>query len=94
MTEFQFDMMKSALTELNLPEVTHLACLTILDDKRTKDIFTAKNTRNVIAGAIYITAIQTNNRVTQRQIADVVGVSKSTIYTYYVRMAKLLGLYG
>ncbi|MFW9959124.1 MAG: hypothetical protein ACFFCT_13720 [Candidatus Odinarchaeota archaeon] len=94
MTEFQFDMMKSALTELNLPEVTHLACLTILDYKRTKDIFTAKNTRNVIAGAIYIATIQTNNRVTQRQIADVVRVSKSKIHTYYVRMARLLGLYG
>ncbi len=92
MIESRFDIMNSALAGMNLPEVTHMACHTILDDVRTKDIFFNRNTRGVIAGAIYIAAIQTSSRVTQRQIAEMVGVSGSTIYKYYVKIAKLLGL--
>jgi hypothetical protein len=36
MTESQYDLAKLALTELNLPDVTHETCLTILGDSRTK----------------------------------------------------------
>jgi transcription initiation factor TFIIIB Brf1 subunit/transcription initiation factor TFIIB len=94
MTESQFDIIKSAIAELNLPEATHMTCLAILDDSRIRNIFTDRNVRGIIAGAIYIAAIQTNNRVTQHQIADAIGVSESTIYKYYAKIARLLGLYG
>jgi transcription initiation factor TFIIIB Brf1 subunit/transcription initiation factor TFIIB len=94
MTEYRPDIVESALTALQLPDATHLACPTILDDARTKDILTDRNARGVIAGVIYIAAIQTSNRVTQRQIAEVIEVSESTIYKYYMRIAKLLGLRG
>ena len=94
MTESQFDIANSALTGLNLPEVAHAACHTILDDCRTNDILTDRNARGVIAGVIYIAAIQTSNRLTQRQIAEVMRVSESTIYKYYMKIAKMLGLCG
>jgi transcription initiation factor TFIIIB Brf1 subunit/transcription initiation factor TFIIB len=94
MTESKFELIRSEITELNLPDVTHTACLAILNDNRTESILTDRNDKGIIAGAIYIAAIQTSNRVTQSQIADVLGISESTIYKYYVRIAKSLGLFG
>ena len=81
---------KQVLSELGLPEQTHTRCLTILDDKRTKDILTGRNADGIIAGAIYIAAILTENRLTQQSLADVMDVSEATIRKYYVQLVKLL----
>lgn len=94
MKESQLNLAESALSRLQLPNVTQKACLAILNDGRIKDIFNERNTGSVIAGAIYVAAIRTDSRVTQQQIADVMGLSESAIRTYYVKIAKLLGLYG
>lgn len=83
---------KQVLTELDLPELTHTRCLTILNDTRTKEILTERNINGIIAGAIYIAAIQTENRLSQHSIADVMDISESTIHKYYVTLVKVLDL--
>lgn len=83
---------KQVLTELALPEQTHTRCLAILDDNRTKGILTERNTEGIIAGAIYIAAIQTENRITQQSLADVMNISESTIRKYYLTLVKVLDI--
>jgi len=83
---------KQVLTELDLPDQTHTRCLALLDDHRAKDILTEKNADGVIAGAIYIAAILTENRLTQQSIADVMDISEPTIRKYYAMLTKLLEL--
>ncbi len=83
---------KQVLTELGLPEQTHTRCITILDDRRTRDILTERNANGIIAGAIYIAAILTENRLTQQSLADVMDVSEATIRKYYALLAKVLEL--
>ena len=94
MTEFRYEDTKQSarqvLTELGLPEQTRTRCFSILDDKKTKEILTERNADGVIAGAIYIAAILTENRLTQHRIADVMDISEVTIRKYYAMLAKML----
>ena len=77
---------KQVLSELNLPEQTQTRCLSILDDKRTKEILTERNTTGIIAGAIYIAAILTKSRLPQHSIATLMDISEATIRKYYVQL--------
>ena len=96
MTEFRYEKAeqsaKQVLTELDLPEYTQKRCIALLNDKRTQDILTEKNTDGIIAGAIYIAAILTDYRVTQQSLADVMDISEATIRKYYVMLVKRLDL--
>ncbi len=83
---------RQVLTELGLPEQTQTRCLAILDDVRTKDILTERNSDGIIAGAIYIAGILTENRLTQQSLADVMDISKATIRNYYAMLVKVLEL--
>ena len=83
---------RQVLTELGLPEQTQTKCLAILDDVRIKEILTERNSDGIIAGAIYIAAILTENRLTQQTLADVMTISESTIRKYYVTLVKVLNL--
>ncbi|MHA2351826.1 MAG: hypothetical protein ACXAC0_04390 [Candidatus Thorarchaeota archaeon] len=96
MTDFDIEVTKQSakqvLTELDFPDIAHTRCMTILDDKRTKDILTEQNAEGIIAGAIYIAGILTENRLTQQSLADVMDISEATIRKYYVRLVKVLEL--
>ena len=83
---------KQVLTELDLPEKTQTRCMSLLDDKRTKDILTERNADGIIAGAIYIAGILTENPLTQQSLADVMDISQATIRKYYVELVKMLEL--
>ncbi|MHA1965443.1 MAG: hypothetical protein ACXACG_15360 [Candidatus Thorarchaeota archaeon] len=83
---------RHVLTELNLPEQTHTRCMALLDDRRTMDILNEKNADGIIAGAIYITGILTENRITQQSLADVMDISEATIRKYYAMLVKVLEL--
>ncbi|MHA2026793.1 MAG: hypothetical protein ACW98U_12905 [Candidatus Thorarchaeota archaeon] len=96
MTESRTDEMKQAtrqvLTELSLPEQTQTRCLNILNDDRTLNILTERNADGIIAGAVYITAILTGNRLTQQALADVMDISEATVRKYYIMLVKVLEL--
>ena len=96
MTESRYDetrlIAKQVLSELSLPEQTQTRCLSILDDRRTKEILTEQNTNGIIAGAIYIAAILTESRLPQHRIAKVMDISEATIRKYYAQLVKVLKL--
>ena len=73
-------------------EETKQSAKQVLTDHRAKDILTEKNADGVIAGAIYIAAILTENRLTQQSIADVMDISEPTIRKYYAMLTKFLEL--
>ena len=83
---------RRVLTELGSPNQTQKRCLSLLNDRRTKEILTEKNVDGIIAGAIYIAAILTENRLPQHRLADVMNISKATIRKYYVMLVNLLEL--
>jgi transcription initiation factor TFIIB len=80
------------IIELDLSEGTHTRCMNILKDSRTKDILTERNADGIIAGAVYIAAILTDNRLTQQSLADMMDISEATIRKYYVKLVKMLKL--
>ncbi len=94
MTESKFNEVKrnakQVLTELGLPKDTQTRCIALLNDYRTKDMLTEKNADGMIAGAIYIAAILTENRLPQRSIADVMDISEATIRKYYAMLVQVL----
>jgi transcription initiation factor TFIIB len=96
MTEFGFEDTKQSarqvLFELRLPEQTQKKCMTILDDKRTREILTERNADGIIAGSIYIAAILTENRLTQQALTEVMDVSQAAIRKYYAKLVKMLDL--
>jgi len=81
---------KQVLSELGLPKQTQTRCLTILDDRRTKEILTERNTNGIIAGAIYIAAILTESRLPQHRMATVMDISEATIRKHYVQLVSVL----
>ena len=96
MTESRYEEVRQSarrvLTELGSPNQTQKRCLSLLNDRRTKEILTEENVDGIIAGAIYIAAILTENRLTQHQLTDVLNISQATIRRYYVILVKLLEL--
>jgi transcription initiation factor TFIIB len=96
MTESRYEEVRRSarrvLTELGLPNQTQKRCLSLLNDRRTKEILTEKNVDGIIAGAIYIAAILTEIRLPQHRLADVMNISKTTTRKYYVLLVKLLEL--
>ncbi|NHI90467.1 MAG: hypothetical protein EAX87_13175 [Candidatus Thorarchaeota archaeon] len=96
MTESRYEEVQQSarrvLTELGLPDQTQKRCFSLLNDRRTKEILTEKNVDGIIAGAIYIAAILTENRLPQHQLTEVMNISAATIRKYYVMLVKLLEL--
>jgi transcription initiation factor TFIIB len=96
MTDFDIKEIKQSakqvLIELDLPEQAKTKCLAILDDHRTREILTVRNADGIVAGAIYIAGILTENRFTQQSLADVMDISQATIRKYYAMLAKSLEL--
>jgi transcription initiation factor TFIIB len=96
MTEFTIEETKQStkyvFAKLSLPEQAQARCLAILDDSRIRNILTERNVNGIIAGAIYIAAILTENRLTQQSLAEVMGISEATIRKYYAMLVKLLEL--
>ena len=96
MTESRYEEVRQSarrvLIELRLPDQTQKRCFSLLNDRRTREILTEKNVDGIIAGAVYIAAILTENRLPQHQLTDVMKISEATIRKYYVMLVNLLEL--
>lgn len=81
------------ITELGLPPEVQQATIEILDKaSQVRGLITGRDPRGLAAAAIYIASILTNNRVTQRDISDVSGVTEVTIRNRYKELVSKLGL--
>ncbi|UCH05950.1 MAG: transcription initiation factor IIB [Candidatus Thorarchaeota archaeon] len=79
------------VSDLGLPAEVQLKALEIIERaKASRGLVTGRDPRGLAAAAIYIASILTNNRVTQRQIAQASGVTEVTIRNRYKELVSRL----
>lgn len=64
----------------------------ILKNAREQDLLSGKGPTGLAAAALYIAAVLEGEKRTQREVADVVGVTEVTIRNRYKELAEKLGL--
>jgi len=77
---------------LKLSDRTQMRAIKILKTAKEKDIISGKGPCGCAAAAIYIASVLEGERKTQREVADVVGVTEVTIRNRYKEMAEALNI--
>ena len=77
---------------LKLKDKTEVRAVKILNAAMKKDVVSGKGPCGCAAAAIYIASVLENERKTQREVADVVGVTEVTIRNRYKEIAQSLGI--
>jgi transcription initiation factor TFIIB len=77
---------------LKLRDKTEVRAIKILNEAMKKDVVSGKGPCGCAAAAIYIASVLENERKTQREVADVVGVTEVTIRNRYKEIAQSLGI--
>ncbi|MFW9927407.1 MAG: transcription initiation factor IIB family protein [Candidatus Thorarchaeota archaeon] len=81
------------ISDLNLPSEVQRITMDILEQaKQVRNLVTGRDPRGLAAAAIYIASIMTDNRVTQRDISEVSGVTEVTIRNRYKELVSRLEL--
>ncbi len=75
---------------LKLSDRTQMRAIEILKTAKKKDVISGKGPCGCAAAAIYIGSVLEGERKTQREVADVVGVTEVTIRNRYKEMAEAL----
>src|SRR5947209_322199 len=81
-----------ALSELDLSGEVQSRAVEILKDAQDKELTSGRGPTGVAAAAIYIASILCNERRTQREVADVAGVTEVTIRNRYKELTEKLGI--
>jgi len=79
-------------TMLGLSDKVQVKAIKILRDIRLSDVTSGKGPTGVAAAAIYISAVLNDEKKTQREIADVVGVTEVTIRNRFKEIVEKLGI--
>lgn len=77
---------------LKLSDKTQMHAIKILRTAKEKDVISGKGPTGCAAAAIYIASVLEGERKTQREVADVVGVTEVTIRNRYKEMAEALNI--
>jgi transcription initiation factor TFIIB len=77
---------------LKLSDRTQMHAIKILKAAKEKDVISGKGPTGCAAAAIYIASVLEGERKTQREVADVVGVTEVTIRNRYKEMAEALNI--
>lgn len=77
---------------LQLKESTEVKAVEILKKCMKKEIISGKGPCGCAAAAIYIASVLNGERRTQREIADIVGVTEVTIRNRYKEIVQALGI--
>ena len=77
---------------LNLNDKVQARAIDILTKAGRFDVTSGKGPTGVAAAALYIAAVLCGERRTQREVADVVGVTEVTIRNRYKEMVNKLGI--
>ena len=78
--------------ELKLSGEVQTKAAEILKDASEKELTSGRGPTGVAAAAIYISSILCNERRTQREVADVAGVTEVTIRNRYKELTEKLGI--
>jgi transcription initiation factor TFIIB len=79
-------------TDLRLPVKVQSRALTLLDSTQRHSSMAGRGPTGIAAASIYLAGILENNRRTQREVADVAGVTEVTIRNRFKEMCHVLGL--
>ena len=79
-------------SELELPGEVQAKALELLQEAAEKELTSGRGPTGVAAAAIYIASILTGNRRTQREVAEVAGVTEVTIRNRYKELTEKLGI--
>lgn len=77
---------------LKLSDKIQMRAIKILKHAKEKDVISGKGPTGCAAAAIYIASVLEGERKTQREVADVVGVTEVTIRNRYKEIAEALDL--
>jgi transcription initiation factor TFIIB len=81
------------ITKLELPGTMQEVALDVIRDAKNHGrLLTGRDPRGIAAGALYITSILTDNRVTQREIAAAAGVTEVTVRNRYKELVRELNI--
>lgn len=80
------------ITELKLSGDTQAKAVELLDQAVAKGLISGRGPMGVAAAAVYIASVMTGERRTQKEVADVAGVTEVTIRNRYRELKKSLGL--
>ncbi len=80
------------ITELRLSGQTQEKAIEILDQALEKGLISGRGPMGVAAASVYIASVLTGERRTQKEVADVAGVTEVTIRNRYRELKKALGL--
>ncbi len=79
-------------TMLGLSDKTQARSIQILKKAKARDVTSGKGPTGVAAAALYIAAVLNEERKTQREIADAVGVTEVTIRNRFKEIVDKLGI--
>ncbi len=79
-------------SELELPGEVQAKAHELLQMAAEKELTSGRGPTGVAAAAIYIASILTNNRRTQREVAEIAGVTEVTIRNRYKELTERLGI--
>jgi len=83
------------ISRLNLIEEVRDEAIEILEAlEQDSDFLSKSNPKGLAAGITYVAAIAQNDRISQKNLSGISGISESTIHKYYVAIAKKLNLYN
>ncbi|MBI4021138.1 MAG: transcription initiation factor IIB [Candidatus Aenigmarchaeota archaeon] len=77
---------------LTLSERVQVRAVDVLDEAAKFDVTSGKGPIGVAAAALYIAAVLAGEKKTQREVADVIGVTEVTIRNRYKEMVESLGI--
>jgi len=77
---------------LNLSEKVQVRSVEILNDASQHDVTSGKGPIGVAAAALYISAVLAGEKKTQREVADIIGVTEVTIRNRYKEIVEALGI--
>src|SRR5438552_15301493 len=86
------DYVSRFCSELKLSGEVQSRAVEILKDAQDKEITSGRGPTGVAAAAIYISSILCNERRTQREVADVAGVTEGTIRKRHKELPHNLGI--
>jgi len=77
---------------LGLSERVQVRAVEVLDEASKFDVTSGKGPIGVAAAALYISAVLEGERKTQREVADIIGVTEVTIRNRYKEIVESLGI--
>lgn len=85
------DFVPKIINEMKLTNNVELKTIKLLEEAQKKGYCSGRNPVSLAAGAIYLSALECGERITQRILADSVGITEVTVRNRYTEFLKMRG---